>query len=328
VSGSIWIVIVNYRTADLAVDCLRSIAGQIPDTGRFHVVVVDNASGDGSPDRLREVIVGNGWDGWVSLLPLARNGGFAFGNNAGISEAMKSAPIVNYVMLLNPDTIVRQGAIRTLVDFMDSHPRVGIAGSRLENAAGAAECSAHNAPSPLGELESAARLGVLSRALHRYVVSPPMGESAHECDWVSGASMIVRREVFDEIGLLDEGYFLYFEEADFCSRAQEAGWGIWLVPESRVVHLEGASTGISDVVRRRPRYWYDSRRRYFVKRFGVLGLMVADILWVIGRTSLALRRVLRLGTGGQGRDPRWFAFDLIWGDLRSFFTGDVFRIRQ
>jgi N-acetylglucosaminyl-diphospho-decaprenol L-rhamnosyltransferase len=326
VSGNTWIVIVNYRTARLTIDCLDSIAGQTSELRFFHVVVVDNASGDGSQELLREVIVRRRWHSWASLLLLDRNGGFAYGNNAGIRKALHSARHVSYIMLLNPDTIVRQGAIRALVDFMDSHAHVGIAGSRLENPAGVAECSAHNAPSPLGELESAARLGILSRVLRRYAVSPPMYATAHECDWVSGASLIVRREVLEQIGLLDEGYFLYFEEADFCLRAQKAGWKIWFVPDSRVVHLEGAATGIGNIMRRRPRYWYDSRRRYFVKRFGVVGLIVADTFWLLGRMSLALRRMLGLGAGGYGRDPRWFTIDLLWGDLRSFFTGEIFRI--
>lgn len=324
---SVWIVIVNYRTADLAVDCLHSIAAQIAEFPKLHTVVVDNASGDGSVEKLMGVIDREGWQGWASVISSDRNGGFAFGNNAGIREALRSACRADYVMLLNPDTIVRGGAIRALVHFMDAHQRVGIAGSRLENAEGGAECSAHNAFSPLGELESGARLGILSRALHRYAVSPPMREAAHECDWISGASLIVRREVFEQIGLLDEGYFLYFEEADFCLRARKAGWKIWFVPESRVVHLEGASTGIRNIVRRRPRYWYDSRRRYFVKHFGMFGLMLADALWVAGRTSLALRRLLRLGSGGKKQDPTWFAFDLLWGDLRSFLDGRTWDIR-
>ena len=327
-AGSVWIVIVNYRTADLVVDCLRSIAGQIAGLPNSHAVVVDNASGNGSVERLTRAIDREGWQGWASVLPLDRNGGFAFGNNAGIAEALRSANHVDYVMLLNPDTIVRGGAIRALVDFMGGHQRVGIAGSRLENDKGGAECSAHNAFSPLGELESGARLGRLSRALHRYAVTPPMRETAHECDWISGASLIVRREVFEQIGLLDEGYFLYFEEADFCIRARKAGWKIWFVPASRVVHFEGASTGIQDMARRRAQYWYDSRRRYFVKHFGVLGLILADTLWAIGRTSLALRRTLRLGSGGNGQDPKGFARDLLWGDLRALLTGQLWGIRR
>lgn len=325
-SGRVWIVIVNYRTADLVVNCLHSIAGQIAGLPDLHTVVVDNASGDGSVETLMGVIDRERWQGWVSVLPLDRNGGFAFGNNAGIGAALRSACHFDYFMLLNPDTIVHGGAIRTLVEFMDSHQSVGIAGSCLENAQGVPEHSAHNAPSPLGELESGSHLGILSRALHRYTVSPPMQETAHECDWVSGASLIVRREAFENVGLLDEGYFLYFEEVDFCLRAQKAGWKIWFVPESRVVHFEGSATGIGNIERRRPQYWFDSRRRYFVKHFGVTGLILADALWAMGRTSLTLRRVLRLGSGGNRQDPKWFALDLLWGDLRSLLTGKLWKI--
>jgi GT2 family glycosyltransferase len=316
---TVWIVIVNYRTSGLAVDCLRSVAPQIADLGAAKVVVVDNASDDGSVARLRETIVSQGWEDWASVIPAERNGGFAYGNNLGIRLALRQRDRPDYLLLLNPDTIVRPGAIRALVDFMNGHPGAGIAGSRLENANGGAERSAHTAPSPLGELESGARLGVLSRALHRYGVAPPARDAAHECDWVSGASLIVRRKVIEDIGLLDEGFFLYFEEVDFCTRARKAGWQVWFVPESCVVHLEGASTGIQKVARRRPQYWYDSRRRYFTKHFGVAGLVLADVLWAAGRATLTLRRALGLGSGGPVQDPKWFAFDLLWGDFRSLF---------
>ena len=274
-------------------------------------------------EKLRAVIDSERWQRWASLLPLDRNGGFAYGNNAGIRKALQSVCRVDYVMLLNPDTIAHDGAISALVDFMDSHRYVGMAGSLLLNAEGVAESSAHQTLSPLGELVSGARLDILSRALQRYAVTPPIRLTAHECDWVSGASMIVRREVFENIGLLDEGYFLYFEEADFCLRAQKGGWKIWYVPDSRVAHFEGASTGIRSVVRRRPQYWYDSRRRYFVKHFGVPGLILADALWAVGRTTLTLRRMLWLGTGGNVQDPKWFAFDLLWSDLRSLVSGTI-----
>jgi len=323
---NVWIVIVNYRTADLALECLRSIAAQTALVPTLKTVVIDNASGDGSVEKIAGFIKRQRWEGWASVLPLQRNGGFAFGNNAGIANALKSSPRVDYVMLLNPDTIVEQGAIRALMDFMDSHPAAGIVGSRLENAQGEAEASAHNSPSPLGELESSARLGPLSRVLYRYRVSPPVRDTAHECDWVSGASLMIRRAVFEQIGLLDEGYFLYFEEVDFCMRARKAGWKIWFVPDSRVIHLEGASTGVRESTRRRPQYWFDSRRRYFVKHFGVLGLLLADMLWLLGRSSLGLRRALRLGSGGTMKDPKGFALDLVWGDLRALLTGAVWRI--
>jgi GT2 family glycosyltransferase len=316
-SMAVGVVIVNYRTAGLVVDCLRSIAGE----PGVHAIVVDNASGDGSVDALAGAIAREGWQGWASLLPLDRNGGFASGSNAGMNAALRFPDQVDYLMLLNPDTVLRPGAIRALVDFMHAHPRAGVAGSRLENAAGSAEYAAHSAPSPIGELVSGARLGVLSRMLRRYAVTQPAQGAAHECEWVSGASFIVRREVLEQVGFLDEGFFLYFEEMDFCRRAREAGWQVWWVPQSRVMHLEGASTGIRDASQRRPRYWYESRRRYFVKHFGRLGLLAADVLWLMGRASLALRRMLRLGSGGSEREPKGFAVDLLWGDLRSLLGG-------
>ena len=266
--GSTWIIIVNYRTAELVIDCLHSLSSQVADLAGGRIVVVDNASGDGSVEKLSDTIAREDWSSWAEVMPLARNGGFAFGNNAGIRVALASADQVDYVMLLNPDTFARKGAIKALVEFMDGHPRAGIAGSQLENSNGAVDCSAHTFPSPLSELDGGARLGVLSRLLHRYTVSSPPKAVAHSCDWVSGASMIIRRRVIEDIGLMDENYFLYFEEVDFCRRAHLATWECWYVPESRVMHLEGASTGIRVAEKRRAKYWYDSRRRFFTKHYG------------------------------------------------------------
>ncbi|MDO9450116.1 MAG: glycosyltransferase family 2 protein [Rugosibacter sp.] len=320
-NARLWIVIVNYRTADLAVDSLRALSTQIDDMIGGRVVVVDNASGDGSAERLAAAVTGENWDVWAEVKPMDRNGGFAYGNNAGIRAALASPNPPDYILLLNPDTIARPGAVKSLVDFMDSHPEAGIAGSRLENAAGGVDCSAHRMPSPLGELNGSARLGMISRLLQRYVVSPPIRNEAHECDWVSGASMIIRKEVLEEIGLMDEGYFLYFEEVDFCCRARAVGWSVWYVPESRVMHLEGAATGIRAAAKRRPMYWYDSRRRFFVKQYGIVGLVAADVLWSVGRLVFLLRRALRLGIPCQANDPKWFMFDLLWGDLRALLCG-------
>lgn len=316
---SLWIVIVNYRTADLAIDCLRSLAPQAGDLEGGRVLVADNASGDGSVEKLAAAIAAEGWSAWAEVLPLPCNGGFAYGNNAGIRAALEAEPPVDYVMLLNPDTVVRPGALRELVDFMVAHPATGVTGSLIENPDGDVDRTAHRMPSPLGELDGAARLGVLSRLLHRYVVSPPLRDTAHECDWVSGAALIVRRQVLEQVGLLDEGFFLYFEEVDFCCRVRSAGWQVWYVPQARVLHLEGASTGIRAAAKRRPAYWYDSRRRFFVKHHGILGLLAADLFWAAGRLSYLAR--LALGLAKRGNDPRHFMFDLLWGDLRALLSG-------
>lgn len=317
----VWIVIVNYRTARLAVDCLRSVAGQVEDLHGGRVLVVDNASGDGSASMLREAVAAEGWSAWANILEAPRNGGFSYGNNLGIRAALAADEPPEAILLLNPDTVVRPGAFARLAGFLAAHPRAGIVGSRLENAEGGIECSAHRAPSPLGELEAGARLGVLSRLLARHAVSPPRREEAHACDWVCGASMLVRREVFDDVGLMDEGYFLYFEEVDYCARARAAGWQVWHEPAARVLHLEGASTGIRDRARRRAAYWYDSRRRYFLRHHGLRGLLLADLLWAAGRSSWLLRRALGLGgRRGAQPDPARFMVDLLWGDLRGLLT--------
>ncbi|NWG87687.1 MAG: glycosyltransferase family 2 protein [Hydrogenophilaceae bacterium] len=323
-----WIVIVNFRTADLVVDCLRSLAPQVDDLGGGRVVVVDNASGDRSVETISDAIEQQRWSVWAGIVPLDHNGGFAFGNNAGIRLAMSEPNPPDYVMLLNPDTVTRPEAIRALVRFMDAHPEAGIAGSLLETAEGGVDCSAHRVHSPLSELDGGARLGVLSRLLRQHVVSPPIPAQAHRCDWVSGASMIVRRSVIEKIGLMDDGYFLYYEEVDYCLRAKQAGWEVWYAPQSRVLHLEGAATGIKAAARRRAAYWYDSRRRFFIKHYGIAGLLLADLLWALGRVSLLLRSGLGLGGKGIERDPIRYMPDLIGGDLRAIFTGRAGAIKR
>lgn len=320
------IVIVNYRAAGLVVDCLHSLASEREFRCDWEVTVVDNASGDDSVSRLEREIEEEGWSDWVRMAPQERNGGFSFGNNVGIRLALDSKYPPAYFLLLNPDTVVCPGAIHSLIEFMEAHESAGIAGSLLENLDGQVDCSAHRMHSPFGELESSARLGVLSRLLKSYMVSSPPEKDAHQCDWVSGAAMILRRQVVEHIGLMDEGFFLYFEEVDYCSRAKKAGWECWYVPESRVVHLEGATTGIRAPAKRRPAYWYDSRRRFFVKHHGILGLLTADLLWALGRLSFLLRAAFRL-TRQDCNDPKYFMRDLLWGDLLALLHGQLITIQ-
>src|SRR5262249_20635711 len=212
-----------------------------------------------------------------------------------IRLALRSVDPPDYVLLLNPDTIVRPGALATLVEFLDSRPEVGIAGSRLEDPDGTPQRSAFRFHTVLGEREHGMRLGLMTRLLARWVEAPPIPSGACRTDFVAGASMIVRREVFEAIGLLDEGYFLYYEEMDFCRRAWQAGWPCWYVPEARVVHLVGQSTGVTDpntARRRRPASWFRSRRRYFRAHPGAFKTFLADLAWACGFASYQVRRTL------------------------------------
>jgi N-acetylglucosaminyl-diphospho-decaprenol L-rhamnosyltransferase len=308
------ISIVNYRTPDLTIDCLRSLEPEVRAVGSTRVVVADNASGDGSPGLIGSAIAQNGWGEWASVLPLERNGGFAYGNNAVIRPelARVDSQPMEYVLLLNSDTLVRAGALAELIRFMDAHPDVGIAGSRLEDPDGTRHHSRFRFHSLWSELDSGLRLGSVTRLLHKHVVAPPLVDTMHPTDWVAGASMIVRRGVFEDIGLMDEGYFLYFEEADFCLNARRAGWTCWYVPSSRVVHLVGRSSGVTSAcasTRRRPRYWFESRRRYFVKNHGRAYAYCVDAAWVAGFALWRMRRIVQ-------RKPDCDPPHLLWDFLR------------
>jgi GT2 family glycosyltransferase len=310
-------VIVNYRTPQLTINCLQSLEAEVRAVGNVRVVVTDNASGDGSVELIRQAIETHGWDAWASLMALDHNGGFSFGNNAAIRPALASveAPPLEYVLLLNPDTVVLPDALGTLLAFMDAHPDVGIAGSRLQDPDGAHQHSRFRFHSIWSELNSGLRLGVVTRLLRNYVVAATLVESDRVSDWVAGASMIVRRQVFDDIGLFDEDYFLYYEEADFCLNARRAGWPCWYVNGSRVMHIGGCSTGVTGTnshVARRPRYWFVSRHRYFVKNHGRFYALCADVAWVVGFVLWRIRRVVQ-------RKPDPDPPHMLWDFLRFGF---------
>jgi len=238
-------------------------------------------------------------------------------------------PDLTAVVLLNPDAVVRAGTLARLIDELGTRPRAGIAGAAIEGPDGELVVSAHVTPSPLGELEASAGFAPLTRLLSRHVVSPPPSGVSRECDWVSGACMAIRREVLDAIGPFDEGFFLYYEEVDFCRRAARAGWTCWFVPDARVVHFEGAATGITHARRRLPAYWFDSRRRFFLKSYGAPGLLAADLLRCLGRGSLVLRRTLGLGGRRNAeREPVRATRDLVASDIRALWRGEWSRVAR
>jgi GT2 family glycosyltransferase len=305
------IVILNYRTPDLTVACLRSLAAQVPELPGVEVVVTDNASGDGSAEHIQRAITQEGMSAWARCEPLPLNGGYAYGNNAPIRQALARQSPPEFVLLLNPDTELRPHAVGALIDFMRSHPEACIAGSRLEDPDGTPHCSAFNFPSAWSELDRGLKLGVVTRLLANRVVQRPISEEACEVDWVAGASMLVRREVFERVGLIDEAYFLYFEEVDFLLRARRAGYRTYYVPQSRVIHHVGASTGVTNekqAPRRLPAYWFDSRRRYFLKNHGVVHAALADSAFLVG---YSLQRLRRVAQPKPTRDPPHLVRDFL-----------------
>ncbi|MES2890003.1 MAG: glycosyltransferase family 2 protein [Pseudomonadota bacterium] len=290
------IVIVNYRSGRLVADCLQSLEPEVRANPGTQVVVVDNCSGDGSADVIAQHIQTQQAAGWAELVRAELNGGFSYGNNVAIRPSFHSAAPADYYWLVNPDTMVRPGALRALLDFMTARPRVGITGSSLEDENGEPWPWAFRFPSVWSEIDGGLRLGVVSKLLSRWTLARKMGAEPEQVDWLPGASMMIRREVFQSVGLMDESYFLYYEETDFCRQARLAGWDCWYVPQSRVMHIAGQSTGVTvktDRPKRLPAYWFESRRRYFVKNHGRLYAVVADLFWMGAYALWRLRRLIQ-----------------------------------
>jgi hypothetical protein len=287
------VVIVNYRTAELTLRCIDSLVADRCPNLEIRVVVVENDSGDA--EALRGGIEQRAWGDWVRLVVSDRNGGFAYGNNLGVQACWDRTERPDYFWLLNPDCEVRTGATAELVQFLEQHPRAGIAGSSLEFEDGEPWPMAFRFPSLWAELEGGLRFGPVSRLLEDRKVVRKMGDIPERVDWLPGASMMIRAEVFESVGFMDEGYFLYYEETDFCLKVARHGWETWYVPSSRVMHICGQSTGVTVVdarPKRLPSYWFESRRRYFTKNHGPLYALGADLVFMAGRTAAELRRTL------------------------------------
>jgi N-acetylglucosaminyl-diphospho-decaprenol L-rhamnosyltransferase len=290
------VVIVNYRTATLVINCLVSLAAEIAQHRGMRVVVVDNASNDGSDLMIEAAIEEHGWFAWASVIRSPVNGGFAYGNNLAIRPFVDSRPgdlePREYFWLLNPDTVVRRGAVSAILAFFAEHPEAGAIGTAIDEESGKRWPVAFRFHSLMGELESALRLSFVTRLVGRRSATRMMGADAERVDWVSGASVVLRRSAAKSVGLLDEEYFLYFEETDYFRNLARAGWECWYVPDAVVIHISGRSTGLTGegaAQRRVPTYWFASRRRYLVKNHGRLYAIVADMIIVIGLCLWRLR---------------------------------------
>ena len=309
--SSLLVSIVNWKTADLTIGCLHSIAEEISDLPQCHVIVVDNGSPDQSADQISDAIQKNEWGSFVTLVRLTDNRGFAAGNNAAIRAGLEARPQTAHVLLLNPDTIVRHGAIPTLIHFMQTHDDIGIAGGRSEDPDTTPQHCCFTFPNIVGEAASATNVGLIRRLLKSRITHIPIPEEPSQVDWVSGAFMIVRTDVLHEVGLLDESFFLYFEETDFILRARRAGWPCWHVPQSRIVHLVGQSSGVTrrdQLPKRVPNYWYESRTRYFVMNHGRAYAAVTDLLVVLASCLSLVRGMIQREAP---RNPPYFIRDLL-----------------
>jgi hypothetical protein len=302
-------VTVNFRTPDLTLRCLDSLARERARVA-LDVLLVDNASGDGSVERLRAGLAARAHP-WVELVEHPVNGGFGAGNNVAIRRALGRPLPPDYLLLVNPDAALHPGALELLVEFLDRHPRVGMVGPLTEIGEGNPVGTAFRYPGILSHLDEGLHFGPVSRLLARWHLAPDPRSEPHRTDWLSGGCMLVRREVFERVGLFDEGFFLYFEEIDLAKRAERAGFESWFLPAARILHESGASTGATGeaaLQRRMPRYWFESRRRYFLKHRGRFVCLLADLAWTTGNTLWNLRRWIQRA---PRKEPVGFFSDFV-----------------
>jgi len=288
------IVIVCYRAADLTIDCLHTLAPEIESAPGTKVFICENGTGEASARKIADAIEREGWQEWAHLEVITDNCGFTGGNNVILRQLMAWPTPPPYIILLNADTLVRPGALRGLLEAAEARPDAGIIGPTIEYPDGRPQNSFYRYANPMSEFLRAACTGPLTRLFHRYDLQIDRPDEPIEVDWVSFDCAIIRSEVFAQVGLLDEGFFLYFDDPDFCRRAARSGWKIVHWPGPRVAHLLGQSNPTESNKRehkRRPRYYYQARTRFLAKYYGRSGLFLANILWHLGRCISLTRRV-------------------------------------
>ena len=270
------IVIVNWNVCDLLTLCLRSLGGSSLE-GELEVIVVDNGSTDGSIDLVRSQFPD------VRLIANTENQGFPAANNQGIEVSSG-----RYVLLLNPDTEVVGDALSTMVAFADRHQEIGMVGPQLLNSDGSVQSSRRRFPTLATAFFESTWLQPVAprRVLERYYVLDQPDDQVQDVDWIYGAAMMARREAIQRVGLMDESYFMYSEEMDWCRRFREAGWRVVYLPAAQVIHYGGKSS--EQAVPARHIHFQTSKVYYFAKFHGpfvggvVRLYLLAGYVWQIG----------------------------------------------
>lgn len=282
------IVIVSYNTRDMLRDCLRSI-GPALDGLSAQVFVVDNNSSDGSPQMVAEEYPS------VDLTVNATNAGFAAANNQALARAT-----ARYVLLLNPDTEAEPGSLRTMVEFLDAHPEAGACGPMLLNTDGSLQKSGARFPTLWSEFAGHAGIWRLAPRWHDLKLRWGRDDFTHvaEVDHVSGACLMVRSDVMARVGPLDERFFMFYEEVEWCLRIKRAGWKVYYVPDARVTHHWMGS--VRHASKAMTAQLFRSQLLYHTKRGGLLNALGIRVVVAIGLAKnealyagVAVKRALR-----------------------------------
>jgi GT2 family glycosyltransferase len=301
------IIIVNWNTRQLLEICLTSVFEQtppeLPATYQLQVTVVDNASSDDSVQMVEQKFP------QVCLIRNPQNSGFAAGNNLVLRQSRLS-----HLVLLNSDTIVLKGWLRPLLDFMEQDERVGICGPRLLNADYTLQTSCRDFSRPWRDFLNKLEL-YRWPSLYAKILPNQAAQFKHDqtkaVDWLVGACLLVRGSAYAQVGLMDEGYFFYAEEMDWCYRFKQAGWQIWFVPQPKVIHLGGQSS--KSVPYNRIVWQHQGQIRFYRKFYTKLafaGLVAGDLTTNLLRILVL---VMLLGPSKpEKREHRWKLLKTYW----------------
>lgn len=265
------VIIVSWNVRELLKRALHSITNSWGERPGLEIIVVDNASSDGTPAMVERDFPD------VTLIASPENRGYGAGNNQGIAAARGE-----YILVLNPDVELVSDALPRLVDFAEIRPEVGLVAPQLLTPEGEIQSSRRRFPTlPVLFLESTwLQMLLPERSLRHYYAKDAPDTSTQSLDWVQGAAMLVRRSVVEKVGGFDEAFFMYSEELDWCRRIKEAGWEIVYYPEARIIHHEGKSS--EQVVPARHIYFQSSKIHYTRKYHGPF---IAELLrlWLLGQ---------------------------------------------
>jgi N-acetylglucosaminyl-diphospho-decaprenol L-rhamnosyltransferase len=297
--ASLAIVIVNFRTPALTVQCLRSLAKEPAVICNSQVVIVENGSGDDSADRILSEIRSRSWENWAVLLSSARNLGFAGGNNLGLRWIQQYLVGTGYILLLNSDTIVPSDVLPYCRRLMETEPKIGMMSCRLRCADGTTQNVTRDFPSPFRQTICALGLPWYLPRIFGWANVNELAESKltdkRDCDWIGGAFMFIRRSALEKVGLLDESFFFYGEDIEFCFRFRKAGYRVHYDPTYAITHLGGGSsdpTRLSTALRNR-HMW---QARYLVQR-KCYGIVAAWWLRFVDVAVFTLRKFVLLCMG-------------------------------
>lgn len=284
-SPDISVIIVNYGTAELTMAAVDSVLAQNYGERVVDIHVVDNASPGEDAASLQQAHSDRDWGARVTLYLQTDNLGFGAGNN-GVLEVLATLPAPpEMVFLLNPDASLSNNAIALLAEALQTDPKIGFAGAAICTQNGEPVTSAFRFPGIISEFIAGLNFGPVTRIFHRWWVPMSPDTAAGQVDWVSGAAVMMRMSCLLDIGFFDPDFFLYYEEVELMHRGRAHGWSSIFVPAARVIHVEGAATGMPKARqyrKRYPAYWYRSWRIYFLKTSGRSLALLAALGWVTG----------------------------------------------